>query len=71
MGRHTADLDLLSRVSVEYVTFPGWKTSIKQTVSFENLPSQCKTYLTFIEHFIGIKVEWIGVGPGRENMITV
>ncbi|KAF8498359.1 Adenylosuccinate synthetase [Gautieria morchelliformis] len=66
-----ADLEVLSHVSVEYVTFPGWKTSIEQATSFESLPEQCRKYLTFIENFTGIKVEWIGVGPGRESMIRV
>lgn len=66
-----ADLDVLSRVSVEYVTLPGWKTSIEQITSFETLPARCKEYLRFIEDFIGVKVEWIGVGPGRESMIRV
>ncbi|KAF8577244.1 Adenylosuccinate synthetase [Ramaria rubella] len=66
-----ADLDVLSRVSVEYVTLPGWKKSIGQVTSWEGLPTECKKYLGFIEDFIGIKVEWIGVGPGRESMIRL
>lgn len=68
---HTADLDILSNVSVEYVTMPGWKTSIQQATCFESLPDQCRDYLSFIENFTGIKVEFIGVGPRREDMIRV
>ncbi|KAH8835128.1 P-loop containing nucleoside triphosphate hydrolase protein [Flagelloscypha sp. PMI_526] len=60
-----ADLCLLEKVEVEYVSFPGWKTSIS------NLPENAKTYIEFVEKELGegIKVEWIGVGPERESMI--
>jgi len=66
-----ADLELLSRVEVEYVTLPGWQTSIEQTTSLESLPDNCRQYISFIEKSVGVNIEWIGVGPGRENMITV
>ena len=56
---------------MEYVTLPGWKTSIEQTTSFESLPERCRKYLSFIEDSIGVKVEWVGVGPERESMIRV
>lgn len=65
----SADLDVLSRVQVEYVTLPGWQVSIEQTTAFEELPENCRSYIKFIEDFLEVKVEWIGTGPGRYNMI--
>ncbi|KIM58919.1 hypothetical protein SCLCIDRAFT_27756 [Scleroderma citrinum Foug A] len=64
-----ADLDVLSGVEVVYKTLPGWKTSITSSASFDELPENCKNYITFIEQFLDTPIEWIGIGPGRENML--
>lgn len=66
---YTADLEILDKVAVEYVTLPGWKTSITSATDYEDLPSNCKKYVEFIEEFLKVPVQWIGVGPGRESMI--
>lgn len=66
----TADLDLLARVEVVYITLPGWKTSIENTASFDALPENCQKYVGFIENFLKVPIEWIGTGPGRESMIA-
>lgn len=66
---HAADLELLGRVEVEYVALPGWGTSITDTTSYEGLPENCRKYVEFIEMQLGIPVEWIGIGPGRESML--
>lgn len=65
----SADLEVLGKVQVEYVTLPGWKTSIASITSYDALPENCKKYIDFIEKFLGIPIEWIGVGPGRESML--
>ncbi|OSX65645.1 hypothetical protein POSPLADRAFT_1167927 [Postia placenta MAD-698-R-SB12] len=64
-----ADLGVLARVDVVYVTLPGWKTSITSATTFEELPDNCKKYVGFIEEFLGVPIEWVGVGPGRESML--
>ncbi|KIY71814.1 Adenylosuccinate synthetase [Cylindrobasidium torrendii FP15055 ss-10] len=64
-----ADLDLLEKVQVEYVTLPGWQSSIEEVRTYEELPENCKKYIDFIEEYLHVPVEWIGVGPGRESMI--
>lgn len=66
----TADLDVLEKVEVQYVTLSGWQTSIASTTSYAALPENCKKYIEFIEEFLATPIEWIGVGPGRESMIT-
>jgi len=65
-----ADLDILAKVKVQYRTFPGWKKDISKTTSFAALPRECKEYIQFIEEFTGVLIGWIGVGPGRESMIS-
>ncbi|KAG2019776.1 adenylosuccinate synthase, variant 3 [Coprinopsis cinerea AmutBmut pab1-1] len=65
-----ADLELLSRVEVNYVTLPGWKTPITEIRNYDDLPANCKKYINFIEEQLKVPIEWIGVGPGRDAMIT-
>ncbi|OSD08269.1 Adenylosuccinate synthetase [Trametes coccinea BRFM310] len=64
-----ADLEVLAKVDVVYVTLPGWKQSITSATTFEELPENCKKYIEFIEKFLNVPIEWIGVGPGRESMV--
>ena len=65
----TADLEVLASVEVKYETLSGWEGDISKMTTFEELPENCRKFVEFIEQFLGTKVEWIGVGPGRESMI--
>ncbi|KAI8800743.1 Adenylosuccinate synthetase, partial [Cladochytrium replicatum] len=64
-----ADLSLLSKVEVVYETLPGWNTDISNCTSWDELPVNAQKYIKFIEENVGVKVEWIGVGPGRDSTI--
>ena len=64
-----ADLDVLAKVEVQYVTLPGWKTTIADIRTYDALPENCKKYVEYIEKFLDVGIEWIGVGPGRNSMI--
>jgi len=64
-----ANLDILKQVEVEYVTLPGWQSSIQDIHEYEDLPANCQAYIKFIEDYLGVRVEWIGTGAGRDNMI--
>lgn len=66
-----ADLDLLSQVEVIYETLPGWKTDISKCRTWDELPENAKAYIQRIEGLVEVKVEWIGVGPGRDAMIHI
>jgi adenylosuccinate synthase len=65
----TANLEVLARAEVSYAILPGWKTSIAAVSSHDDLPENCKKYITFIEEYLKVPIEWIGVGPERGNMI--
>ncbi|KAJ1947401.1 Adenylosuccinate synthase [Kickxella alabastrina] len=66
-----ADLDDLAMATVNYITLPGWNQSISKCHTFEELPENCQKYVRFIEKDLGIPIEWIGVGAGREEMIAI
>jgi adenylosuccinate synthase len=59
----------LGEVEVVYETLPGWQESIVNVTSYDALPEKCKAYIAFIEKTLGVPIEWIGVGPGRESML--
>jgi adenylosuccinate synthase len=64
-----ADLDVLAKASVRYVSFPGWMTPITGCNGFEELPAKCQDYVRFVERELGAPIEWIGTGPGRDSML--
>ena len=51
--------------------FRGWKKSLNGITDYENLPSEYKEYLLFIEDYIGIKVKYISTGASREEIIIL
>ncbi|XP_024539092.1 adenylosuccinate synthetase, chloroplastic [Selaginella moellendorffii] len=65
-----ADLSFLEKVKVVYETVPGWQTDISSVRKFKDLPGAAKAYVQRIEELVGIKVQFIGVGPGRDALIV-
>lgn len=65
-----ADLTVLEGLEVRYQTLLGWKSSTVGLRSWEQLPENAKKYVKFIEDFVGVRVKYIGTGPGRESMIV-
>ena len=64
-----ADLTVLEELEVKYESLPGWKTSTVGLSRYEELPENARKYVEFIEERVGVKVKYIGTGPGRESMI--
>ncbi|KAI8929540.1 Adenylosuccinate synthetase [Entophlyctis helioformis] len=64
-----SDLTLLGQVEVVYETLPGWKSDISGCRTFESLPLNAQLYVKRVEELVGVPVEWIGVGAGRDAMI--
>lgn len=64
-----ADLSKLDNLEVKYETFPGWNSNTVGLRKFEELPENARKYVEFIENFVGVRIKYIGTGPGNENMI--
>lgn len=47
-------MDVLTQVTVEYETLPGWCCSTEAVRSFEELPPQAQSYIRFIEDFLQV-----------------
>jgi adenylosuccinate synthase len=37
---------------------------------WDDLPENAKKYILFIEKAVGVKIRYVGTGPGQENMIV-
>jgi adenylosuccinate synthase len=64
-----ASLSQYSKVVVVYEELPGWKEDISKVKSFDDLPQNCKNYVSRLEQLIGMPIRWIGVGAGRLDII--
>ena len=64
-----ASLKVYSNVEVEYETIPGWSEDISKCRTFDSLPKSCQSYVLRLEELLGKKIRFIGVGPGREDII--
>ena len=63
-------LEDLGRVEVEYETLPGWKQSLQDVTSWDELPENAKKYVLRLEELIGTEIKYIGVGMRRDQLIT-
>jgi adenylosuccinate synthase len=64
MESFPADLSLLDRCSPLYERFKGW-----DQIGYR-LPKNARDYIDYIESFLGIGVEMVSVGRGREEILT-
>lgn len=49
--------------------FKGWKEDISKINSYEELPSEFKEYLKYIENEVNVPIKVISVGPNRNETI--
>lgn len=63
--------DVLAKIEVEYLKMPGWETNIENVRDYGKLPNNAKYYIEVIQELLQVPVKWIGVGKGRESIITV
>ena len=56
-------------VSPIYVEKKGWKADLTGMTSYDELPSELKEYVEFIEKFVEVPIKVISVGPDRTQTI--
>ena len=52
-------------------SFPGWKCNIRGITKFEELPTEAREYVRFIEKEIGVPISIVSTGPGRDEIIQM
>jgi adenylosuccinate synthase len=60
-----------ARARPVYETFPGWHEDISAARTLDDLPRNARNYVDALEKMIKAPISAIGVGPGREETITV
>ncbi len=72
-GKETSEIPFqMQRMSVQpvYKKFNGWKTDITPVKNFNNLPTEMKTYIGYINETLGVPVNFISNGPGSDQIIV-
>jgi adenylosuccinate synthase len=64
------DADQVEKLKPVYKTFPGWNTTTRNISSYNDLPAKARTYIDFIEEFIGVKFTIVSTGPKRSETIV-
>jgi adenylosuccinate synthase len=54
-----------------YETFPGWDEDIAKARSLDDLPRTARAYVAALEDMIRAPISAVGVGPGRDEIVTV
>jgi adenylosuccinate synthase len=54
-----------------YQAFSGWNTDTSAAKTFATLPDTMKTYVDFINKYLGVNVHYISNGPGRDQIVEV
>jgi adenylosuccinate synthase len=52
-----------------YKKFKGWNTTINKINKFDDLPSEYRAYIKFIEDYVNVKIKYISTGASREEII--
>ena len=65
------DTPLLYQAQPVYEEWPGWLTSTEECRSWPDLPSQAQAYITRLRELAGVDIEYISVGPERQQMFSV
>lgn len=53
-----------------YTEMPGWKTDLTQMTAPEQFPKTFRSYIRFIEDYLGVPVYIVSVGPDRLQTIV-
>lgn len=62
---------IADRLEPSYEEIPGFKKDISKIREYSALPDEAKEYLKLIEHYTGLKIKYISVGPERNAVIRL
>jgi adenylosuccinate synthase len=72
-GKLTEDFPMtlgeIERAEPVYESHPGWTGDLTGCREFGDLPSEARDYVSRVESLVGVPVEMISIGPGRDETI--
>jgi adenylosuccinate synthase len=61
----------LERATPIYETWPGWRTSTRETRTWKDLPKEARSFLHRIAELSGAPIRYVSVGPARAELVVV
>src|SRR5690554_3131637 len=52
-----------------YISKKGWKQDLTGLTAYDQLPTELKEYIEFIEEYVGVPIKVVSVGPDRKQTI--
>lgn len=65
------DTPVLNSVEPVYEEWAGWQTSTEACRRWADLPPQAQAYINRLSELAGVRVDYVSVGPEREQMFAV
>jgi len=65
------DTPLLNMVKPIYEEWPGWQVSTEECRHWEELPTAAQRYINRLSELAGVQVDYVSVGPEREQMFAL
>jgi adenylosuccinate synthase len=62
-----ADVSTLERVTCDYITLPGWRSSLDGIRSFDALPKAAQDYVATVERLLDTPITWVSTSPDRDD----
>jgi len=69
-GSYPASISELSAAVPVYESLPGWKEKLNEIKSVDEFPANAKKYIKRVQELTGVKIQWIGTGPEREDILS-
>jgi adenylosuccinate synthase len=60
---------ILHKARGELTELPGWNEDISGARALDELPENARRYLDFVSDYVGVPIAFVGVGPGRDQII--
>jgi adenylosuccinate synthase len=66
-----ADQSMLERAVPVYVDLPGWQADTTAIRRVEDLPEQAQSLVRFLARESGVPISTLGIGPARDEVMTI
>ena len=54
-----------------YEELPGWRQDLTAVQELQDLPTAARDYVAFLAEQVGVPINLVGVGPGRDQLVQV
>jgi len=62
---------VLHKVTPVYEELPGWQRDLSGVTDRRDLPKAAREYVDFLAAHIGVPIRLVGLGPGREQVVSL